>query len=230
MSFRLAKQFFRHQRLKRAGIVAELDVHAIAPGGLRGGWTVHPDVLDSSSIVYAFGVGSNIEWDKEMCRRFGLTLHAFDPTPRAISWIRSQSLPDNLHFHEYGIAAHDGVVNFYPPRRSTSYNFSPIDRDGRVQSDGRIEAPVRRLGTIMRELGHTRVDVLKVDIEGGEYDVIHDFLGEKLDVGQLLVEFHHNYRTVPFERTVDTVNALKKAGYRIFHISPRGYEFSFIRR
>src|SRR5690606_32780713 len=81
MSFRLAKQFFRHQRLKRAGIVAELDVHAIAPGGLRGGWTVHPDVLSKDSIVYAFGVGSNIEWDKEMVRRFGLTLHAFDPTP-----------------------------------------------------------------------------------------------------------------------------------------------------
>src|SRR5690606_26127538 len=169
MSFRLAKQFFRHQRLKRAGIVAELDVHAIAPGGLRGGWTVHPDVLSKDSIVYAFGVGSTIEWDKEMVRRFGLTLPAFDPTPRARAWIRAQSLPPSFHFHEYGIAAHDGVVNFFPPRRMTSYNFSPIDRDGRVERDGRIEAPVKRLSTIMRDLGHTRVDVLKVDIEGGEY-------------------------------------------------------------
>lgn len=230
MPFRLAKQFFRHQRLKRAGIVVELDIAAISPGGLRGGWTVHPDPLTESSVVYAFGVGSNVEWDKEMVRRFGLALHAFDPTPRAISWIRAQALPDGLHFHDYGVAAHDGTVSFFPPRRSTSYNFSPIDRDGRPNRANAVEAPVKRLGTIMAELGHTRVDVLKVDIEGGEYDVIRDFLAEKLDIGQLLVEFHHNYRTVPFERTLETIDALKRAGYRIFHISPRGYEFSFIRR
>jgi Methyltransferase FkbM domain len=48
--------------------------------------------------------------------------------------------------------------------------------------------PVKRLATIMKELGHTRLDVLKMDIEGDEYDVLRDIAD--IPIRQILVEMH----------------------------------------
>ena len=45
----------------------------------------------------------------------------------------------------------------------------------------------------MADLNHTWIDVLKVDIEGSEWEMFRDFYAEEhatLPVTQLLVEFH----------------------------------------
>ena len=68
-----------------------------------------------------------------------------------------------------------------------------------------------------------------MDIEGGEYDVIDDMLQCDIPVRQLLVEFHHHFPSIGLAKTLRAVRALEKAGYRIFHISQRGLEFSFLR-
>ncbi len=81
----------------------------------------------------------------------------------------------------------------------------------------------------MQKLGHTTIDILKMDIEGGEFDVVAGMLDEGLPANQLLIEFHHNYSTIPLSRTVDTVKRLAKAGFECFNISPRTYEMSFVR-
>lgn len=36
------------------------------------------------------------------------------------------------------------------------------------EAHGTVRLPVRTLGSVMKELGHTRIDVLKIDIEGSE--------------------------------------------------------------
>lgn len=38
-----------------------------------------------------------------------------------------------------------------------------------------VEIPVKKLSTIMDELNHQKTEILKMDIEGAEYDVIEDF-------------------------------------------------------
>jgi hypothetical protein len=92
-----------------------------------------------------------------------------------------------------------------------------------------IEAPVNRLTALLDRLGHNRIDVLKIDIEGGEYVVIDDLLSGGIAVKQLLVEFHHHFPGVGIAKTLKAVRDLQKAGYRIFHISERGLEMSFIK-
>ncbi len=68
-----------------------------------------------------------------------------------------------------------------------------------------------------------------MDIEGGEYDVIDDLLESGVPVRQLLVEFHHHFPSVGLRKTLQAVRRLEAAGFRIFHISQRGLEFSFLR-
>ena len=121
-------------------------------------WAVCPDLLDHrESVVYSFGVGDNLAWDLALAARFGLTVHAFDPTPASVAWVAQQSLPPNLLFHPIGLAGHDGTLNFSLPRRGR-FNFRPAAPDTPIDSSS-ISAPVGRLTTHMQRLpGHNRLD------------------------------------------------------------------------
>ena len=80
----------------------------------------------------------------------------------------------------------------------------------------------------MAALGHARLDVLKMDIEGAEYDVIDDLINSRVVVDQILVEFHHHQRYVPLARTRRAIEGLRQVGYRVFHVSASGHEYSFM--
>jgi hypothetical protein len=80
----------------------------------------------------------------------------------------------------------------------------------------------------MRLLGHYRIDLLKLDIEGAEYDVIRDMLVSSIDVRQLLVEFHHRFRGIGKGATAAALADLHRAGFRIFYISPHGREYALV--
>jgi len=223
------KNRVRRRRLARDGIRPELPCETLRLGSAGAGWTVCPTGLDAASIVYSVGVGAEISFDRALIERFGLTVHAFDPTPRSVAWVAAQDLPAGFVFHPLGLAAHDGTIAFHPPRKETSAHFTPVRRHRRSDESSRVECPVRRLATLMRDLGHDHLDLLKLDIEGGEYEVLEDVLDAELDVRQLAVEFHHCYRTIPYARTRDAVHRLQAAGFRVFHVSERTYEISFLR-
>jgi FkbM family methyltransferase len=225
---RRIKNHYRRNRLHRLGVHETRSASRTVLGTGSGAWTACVEPLDETSVVYSFGVGTDISFDLDVNRRTGARVHLFDPTPRSIEWMRAQELPPGIVFHEYGIGAHDGTIVFHPPRRSTSSHFSPVRRY-RDEGESPVSAPVYRLGTIAQRLGHDRISLLKMDIEGGEYDVIEDLVQCPVAVDQLLVEFHHAYATIPLSRTVESLSMLSSAGFECFHISERTYEFSFLR-
>ena len=222
---RALKNAFRRMRLARKGVRVEGDY----PKRWMNGYMIYPLGLDRNSVIYSVGVGRHISFDLALIESFGATVHAFDPTPVSIEWVRSQKLPAQFVFHDYGIAAYDGTFRFYPPRRSESAHFTSVPKTRDTDDVACVEAPVYTPGTIMKKLGHDHLDLLKLDIEGGEYEVIDNMLKESIRVRQLIVEFHHNFPTIPMARTVEAVRALRKNGYRLFHVSDRTYEMGFIR-
>ena len=88
---------------------------------------------------------------------------------------------------------------------------------------------VRRLATIMQTLGHTRLDVLKLDVEGSEFEAVPEILASGIRVDQLLVEIHYHFRSRSFRAGLALIEAIKATGMQCIHVSPRGFEFSFVR-
>lgn len=191
-----------------------------------GTWAIVPAALDRDSIVYSVGVGTEIDFDLALIERFGLQVHAFDPTPVAVEWIDQQSVPAGFVFHSVGVAAHDGTAEF--GARSTVTHYTSVA--GNDAGAERVSLPVRRLDTLRRCLGHERIHLLKLDIEGAEYAVLHDMLQHGVFPDQVLVEFHHRFSTIGRSKTEEAVTALRNAGYRVFYISPSGREYGFIRQ
>tara|TARA_B100001167_G_scaffold20665_1_gene10936 strand:- start:1437 stop:2066 length:630 start_codon:yes stop_codon:yes gene_type:complete len=192
------------------------------------GWVIDESSIDSESIIYSVGVGSNIDFDLELIDSLGVTIHAFDPTPRSVEWVKEQNLSNKFIFHPVGLAAENGFMNFYPPAKSSSTHFSPVDRYG--NTDNEIKAPVKDIDTMASELGHKKIDLLKMDIEGAEYEVIKALPDSEVIINQILIEFHHMYKSISFSQTVEAINTLKNLGFEIFDISQRTYEFSFKKR
>ena len=197
-------------------------------GSSYGGWWVVPGLINANSIVYGVGVGQDITWDLAMIERFGCTVHAFDPTPRCRKWLETQAVPAKFVFHPFGLSDKDGIATFV--MRSDDPTWSSYNPSENAQGANEVvKLEVCRLATLMKELGHDRIDVLKMDIEGGEYAVIEDLLRSPIRPRQILVEFHYwdNYKEM-VRRTAASVRALKDAGYGLFARSPVGPELCFV--
>ena len=189
-----------------------------------GGWWVCPDRLHKNSIVYSFGIGEDISFDLSMIDKYGLEIHAFDPTPRALAHVSKQRVPTRFHTHNIALAAHDGEGLFYPPDNPEHVSHTLVIKPQAAATT--LKVHVSRLTTIMQDLGHDRIDLLKMDIEGSEYEVLQDILDSKTDVDQILVEFHHNvYPGLTADLTEEIISRLTKSGYALFSMEGRNYCF-----
>jgi FkbM family methyltransferase len=197
-------------------------------GSEYGGWTICPENLRPDSIVYCAGVGFDVSFDVALIEKYGVCVHAFDPTPIAIAHLKTMSLPLGFRLNPWGLASFDGIAHFAPPEREGWESFSMVVQGG-SSSAPPVEAEVKRVGTIMRLLGHSHIDLLKIDIEGAEYSVIDDILSSKIPINQLLVEFHHGKGEITPSQTRKCIEALKSDDYRLFNVSPVGREYSFLR-
>ena len=190
-----------------------------------GRWCICPSRINERSVVYSVGVGYDISFDKALLQKFGCELHAFDPTDLSRQWIQTQKRPKGFDFHPLGLANYDGDAKFrLPPNHSVS--FTPLDN---VAGSQEHSCQVQRLQTIMGSLGHKHLDVLKIDIEGGEYELMEDIVEEADKIGQLLIEFHARMLgDNGNEVTEQAISKLSRAGFRLFNVSSRGNEFSFL--
>ena len=197
-------------------------------GSKDGEWCIFPESIDASSIIYSFGVGFDISFDLAIIKRFGAQVHAFDPTPLSKDWLHQQSPHKNFRFHPYGLSTFDGPADFFLPlNHNVSFTMSP-----EVENKSKARGEVCRFGTILKKLGHEKVHIVKLDIEGAEYDVLPEILQEKQRIEQLLVEFHH--RMIKSEnglkRTRKAIKMIEDAGFSLFYVSPRGLEYCFLRK
>lgn len=79
---------------------------------------------------------------------------------------------------------------------------------------------------LMYELGHTYVDLLRLDLKGTEYAVIDALVDSDLRPGQLLVGFSHHLAHVSLGQTERALAQLNELGYRVFDCQRSGLLYS----
>lgn len=154
--------------------VAELHIECtrhVRVGNITdGGWDMciagpYQPTSDGSCLVYSFGIGDNWSFDDDMAKRFGCTVHSFDPSMNVSDHQRSE----RISFHRIGIGS----------QNTTSVNgwrLMPLaDIVSMCHDDGRV------------------IDYLKIDVESNEWDALEEILshGKILShVKQLAIEIH----------------------------------------
>lgn len=242
---------------KAMGIHPQQDVvplkNLIYIGSEFHGYYVPENFLSPDSICYCIGAGEDISFDTELKVIYDAQVYIFDPTPEGINHfqklkdytrtnqiltlpsdkpftyrISSEQL-DSITFVDIGVWDQSATLKFFAPLRDDYASHSLYLFK---ESNDYIEAPVDRLSNLMSQLGHTTIDVVKLEIEGAEYTVIDTIVEDKLDIKSILVEFdevhHANDKGFHF-RIKKTCNKLKKAGYVLIH-STESLKRTFLRQ
>ena len=199
--------------------------------------------LNSQSICYSAGAGEDISFELELIKRYGCKVYIFDPTPRAKKHFEeinrrinngelmpidnySQSQyysikPEVLKlcfFYPFGLWSEDKTLKFFPPQNSKHVSHSLVNLQKTADF---IEVECRKISTLMTLLRHQKINLLKLDIVGAEYEVIDSLIAENILPEILLIEFDEgalaaydycldqNY----FIRISNAINKLKSAGY-----------------
>lgn len=167
-------------------------------------------------IIYDFGIRENPHFGETLSNPpFNCQVFAFDPSPITDKWYKGDAAnakalrakPNYKLFH-YGAGGVNGNVKLseydwgqvsivrYPINvaQGCANNTKQTNCDfGPKGGQKRFSLPVRTLGSIMKELGHDHVDILKLDVEGSEYMFLEEAIedGSLEHVEQLTLEWHH---------------------------------------
>lgn len=179
------------------------------------------EVLKPGAICYLAGVGENSSFDLALIKKFRVHVFAFDPTPRSIAFIKNQNLPSSFRFYPWGIWTENGVFKFFSPQNQLHVSHSMVNLQ---QTNQFFKAECKTIESIMRKLGHTQIDLLKLDIEGAEFTVLPDLLMKKIYPRLLCVEFD---QPRSLWQMIKMVIMLQNHGYHL--INQTHYNFTFIR-
>jgi FkbM family methyltransferase len=177
-------------------------------GSSYGGYGVPDGLIDSGWICYCAGTGADISFDLALIERYGCRVFACEPAPEAQRVVQEASAGiERFSFLPVGLAPSDGTMTFY--RAAHPQHMALSTTDLQVTGDP-VEAPVRSVDSLMRELGHERVDLLKLAVEGTEYELLESLDLRALGVRLLLVEFTWSQ---PASAAFAATRRLRASGY-----------------
>jgi FkbM family methyltransferase len=191
-----------------------------------GSWEISKDSLSIDSKIFSVGIGKDIGFDLSIIKKYKTTVYGIDPTPGVDTWLKEQVMPVQFVYVAVALTDLDGEVNFYKPE-TRGYISHSISSE-KVNQDF-VTVPTLSLASLMSQFDVKQLDLLKMDIEGFEYDVIDSIMAQDCPVKQLLIEFHHGMYGKKVSDTEQAIDKIKNRGYRIFHISRSGREMSFIK-
>lgn len=142
--------------------------------------------------------GANTGQEIDIALNYGAQIYAFEPNPFAFEVLRSKySRIENVILIQQAVHNRAGKMNLYLHENSEqdqvywSSGSSLLDYKSNVDKDRYVEIEVVRLSDFIKGL-NKKVKLLKIDIEGVEFDVLHDLIdtnSHKL-IEQIVCETH----------------------------------------
>jgi FkbM family methyltransferase len=141
--------------------------------------------LDAESLVFDVG-GFEGQWASDIVAMYGCRVHVFEPVPAFADRIATRFARNPLvTVHRYGLAARDATASV-----SLAGDSSSVVNLGAGHETVPIE--LRSAASAIESLGAERVDLMKVNIEGAEYDLIDHLIATGVieRIRDLQVQFH----------------------------------------
>ena len=162
------------------------------------------NVPTDNCLVYSYGLGADWSFDNA-AEAHGCEVHGFDPTGEL--WRQGMHGTDYANidyakqypsskkfFHNWGLGAASRAEY---PAGSIPQDWPGLG-DPQLSKSNPETWELRSISQTMEDLGHKKLTVLKIDVEGAEWDALASFLAnprmmELVAIGnfkQLLLEFH----------------------------------------
>jgi len=154
-----------------------------------GGWRIPEGVLGEGDICYCIGAGGDVSFDIELVHRYGATVRAVDPVQAYEDGALKEAAGDpRFSFRVVALALRDGPIRMQPHHERSSGSLSAA---GLYETQEWAEVPGLTLTTLMREFGDDHINLLKLDLEGLEYELVPTLDLVALGVRVFALQLHH---------------------------------------
>jgi UDPglucose 6-dehydrogenase len=179
-----------------------------------GSAAVDLDLIPLASTVISAGVGEDISFDQILIELRNCTVIGIDPTEKAARYVAGMA-PANFHFIRRALAPRGNeIVRMYRNGNPEHVSESVTATHSAVLVNDYYEAQTIGLQDILEH--YSNISVLKMDIEGAEYDVLASLTS--LDVPQVCVAFHHVCTDYTINDTMRCMEHLREMGYIPAHV------------
>jgi FkbM family methyltransferase len=140
------------------------------------------------------------DWAAQMRSRYDAFIHVFEPNPHQFEILRCHLSGDpKITLQRYGLGGNDSTERMSMAGMASSvYDDSPFD----AAASDHQEIQLRDVKTVFQELGLDEVALLKINIEGGEYDLLDRLIAQELHTRcrHIRVQFHEWYEDAHWRR------------------------------
>jgi FkbM family methyltransferase len=179
-------------------------------GSAYGGWKIPEGAVGERAICYCIGAGGDITFDLELIRRYGAIVRAVDPVQAyGAAAVEAAAGEPRFTFREAAVAVQDGPIRMQVHHEPVSHSLSAAglyDTDRWMQVDGRT------IPSLMREFGDDHIDLLKLDVEGSEYELMPTLDLVALGVTVFAIQLHH---TGTVRDATHLIERLERQGFRL---------------
>jgi FkbM family methyltransferase len=213
-----------------------------------GGWYCCRALLGAGRVAMCCGAGEDISFDVALNASWGMRIICVDPTPRSIAHVSSlleaerhgrpmliEAGPLNYDmtgfraaefaFIPHAVWSADGTLELFAPSNPEHVSYSAMNLQ---HTSATIQVTASTVESILRESRVPRLSLLKLDIEGAEYQVLRAMLAANIRPEQLLVEFDQINQPLTPLFWVELLRALRElraAGYRLVRREHANYSF-----
>jgi FkbM family methyltransferase len=197
-------------RLPRVDVAGVADV-----GTPYGGYMLPTDHMGRGWLCYCVGTGADISFELELIRRWDALVRSFEAVPHFVEHLADLVAGEpRLTLEHAALAGSDRPLRMQITHVPGSQSVSAADL---YDGDTYVEVPGRTLQSLMTEHGDSQLDLLKMDVEGLEYELLPTLDLNSLGVKVVCVQLHHN---ATVRRAKRLVALLKTVGYELVACRP----------
>lgn len=181
----------------------------------QGEWTLRVNYnLSTDSIVFDLG-GYDGKWSQRIYDRYKCKIYIFEPVDDFYNIIKNLFINNNNIFvYNDGAGGKNEFVDIYMSENSTSVFDCKNNNDKKTIS-------IKKLSEFIDEQKIKNIDLLKINIEGMEYDLLDDLIfSDKLSLFEDIQIQFHDFVPNATERRNSIRESLSKTHYLTYD-----YEF-----
>jgi len=185
--------------------------------------------FNTSSVIVDVGCGFEADFSRSLIKRYNLKSFGIDPTRKHQTALREyeQQSHGSFKYFNFAVSSVEGKITF---RESTENESGSILPDHiNILKDNVSEYIVQSitLKQIPLIVGVNNIDLLKLDIEGVEYELFNQI--EKEDLApytQIFIEFHHrSIQRYTRKNTRQVIHLICSKGYKMITLDSDNYLF-----
>jgi FkbM family methyltransferase len=190
---------------------------------------IYRDTIRRDDVILDAGCADDADFSRHMVSTHGARAFGIDPTRKHAAALASLETRLNGRFRHVpvAIAVRDGTLTFYESDENVSGSL--LENHINVTHDHirSYEVEAVSLSGLLRRLDLERAALIKLDLEGAEYDLLRQIDADTLHrFDQLFIEFHHHaVPGVSQEDTWQVVKRLESIGFQSFSLDDHNFLF-----